>query len=259
MIYSLKEGMDMTTFKKKLKGLLSAWLVLAILAISVVPGVSTTTVYAAASCGPNATYTISGAQLIISGTGAINANAFIERNDIQNIIIREGITSIGSSAFAGCQSLNQVSLPASLTSVGNFAFSGCQNLSLFIFDGTLEPSGSSNAFSMCNNLSGVLVPADYETNDFLELPVKRTYKFSSHPQNATVQSGETTTFSVTVAGTGLTYKWQYLSAGGSGWIDCSTGCANANTATMTVTADYNTSYNNCQDFLFISIFSTDFL
>ena len=43
-------------------------------------------------------------------------------------------------------------------------------------------------------------------------------KFLSHPENVNVNEGDAATFSVTVQGNGLTYRWYYAEKGGTGWI-----------------------------------------
>lgn len=81
------------------------------------------------SCGENATWTLDeSGTLTISGTGAINDEAFKNNTKIKKVIIEEGITSIGGYAFYRCENLTSVTLPQSLTDIGDQAFQYCYYL-----------------------------------------------------------------------------------------------------------------------------------
>lgn len=105
--------------------------------------------------------------LIISGTGAIGSNAFGDHaDDIQSVVIEEGVTKIGGSAFGGCSNLTSVTIPGSVKSIGSSAFSGCTSLTDVEYLGTMEPSVSGrNVFSGAA-VSTVKVPAEYESEKF---------------------------------------------------------------------------------------------
>lgn len=81
------------------------------------------------NCGENATYIVGeDGTLTISGTGAINDEAFKNNTKIKKVVIEEGITSIGGYAFYGCENLTSVTLPQSLTDIGDQAFQYCYYL-----------------------------------------------------------------------------------------------------------------------------------
>ena len=67
-------------------------------------------------------------RLVISGTGAINADAFRDRDDIKSVVIAEEITEIGASAFRNCSSIESFELPDSLVKLGEFAFADCKGV-----------------------------------------------------------------------------------------------------------------------------------
>lgn len=73
-------------------------------------------------------------RLIISGEGDIQdamsvpAGWYDFRDDIQTIIIEEGITSVGVMCFYQLPNVSSVSLPSTLTSIGECAFTFCTNL-----------------------------------------------------------------------------------------------------------------------------------
>jgi len=58
------------------------------------------------------------------------------------------------------------------------------------------------------------------------------FRITLQPSDCTGEEGSTATFTVEADGTGLTYQWQYMSAGGTMWHD--SGMAGATTATISV-------------------------
>ena len=91
-------------------------------------------------CGTDATYTFKDGLLSIRGTGAIDDNAFESQEDIQMVVIEDGITVIGESAFLGCSSLESVSLPGSVKEIGNYTFANT-GLTELILPETVEKLG----------------------------------------------------------------------------------------------------------------------
>ena len=98
------------------------------------------------TCGPSATYVIScDSVLTISGTGAINNNAFSSNRLIKSVVINEGITKIGTRAFANCTNLEYITFPSTLTNLG--------------FAGTYGSTSDGHVFYCCYKLKSIYIPA----------------------------------------------------------------------------------------------------
>ena len=93
------------------------------------------------TCGYNLawSYNKTKAILTISGMGEMEdyfytysdlppAPWFPYQEEIQAVVIEDGVTSIGNYAFYDCSALTQVTIPNSVTSIGYEAFSGCNGL-----------------------------------------------------------------------------------------------------------------------------------
>ncbi len=110
-------------------------------------------------CGDNLTweYNFETKALTVSGTGkmyifSVEKNPWESyKNEIQSVVIGDGVTSIGGSAFSQCTELVSVDLPNSLTYIDGGAFRGCSKLKNIVIPGSVKIIGSS-AFSGCTNL-----------------------------------------------------------------------------------------------------------
>ena len=95
------------------------------------------------SCGENVTYSFDSAKhtLTISGTGEMTKFAkmtdspFYNNEEIQSVVIEDGVTTIGQFAFASCGSLTSITIPASVTRIYSNAFYGT-NLTDVYYMGT---------------------------------------------------------------------------------------------------------------------------
>ena len=101
------------------------------------------------SCGDNATWEYDNGTLTIAGTGEITTYStenptaypwFAQLENIQTVIIGEGITNIPAWAFAMYENLASVSLPSTLRSIGNSALEECAFTSITLPEG-LESIG----------------------------------------------------------------------------------------------------------------------
>ena len=99
------------------------------------------------ACGDNATWSVSGSQLTIYGTGPMwdfnEANLDAEeyssfqvfRDSIKEIVVN-GVSTLGECAFRNMDKLEQVSLPSSLTRIDYMAFYDCD-----VLTGMVIPAG----------------------------------------------------------------------------------------------------------------------
>lgn len=81
-------------------------------------------------------------EVVITG-GNVNSNAFIGINNLEAVVLKEGVGTIGDRAFFNCSNLNSVLIPDSLTSIGEKAFANCANLKLIRIGNSESPSLSS--------------------------------------------------------------------------------------------------------------------
>ncbi|MBE6719527.1 MAG: leucine-rich repeat domain-containing protein [Ruminococcaceae bacterium] len=73
--------------------------------------------------------------LYISGSGAMEnyENAYSAPwnqyvNEIENLVVEDGVTSVGNYALSGADKLSYVNLADSVTSVGEYSFASCESL-----------------------------------------------------------------------------------------------------------------------------------
>ena len=81
------------------------------------------------TCGENLTWTLDDeGTLTISGTGEMydyrssDSTFYYKREQIQNIVLNEGVTHIGNYAFLSCNKVKTVSIPDSVKSIGRYCF-----------------------------------------------------------------------------------------------------------------------------------------
>ena len=83
--------------------------------------------------------------------------AFYKCDNLESIILPDGLKKIGYDAFYGCTRLKSVTIPDSVTSIGDKAFEKCTGLiSITIPDSVT--SISSFAFNGCNSLEEITIP-----------------------------------------------------------------------------------------------------
>ena len=64
----------------------------------------------------------------------IGDSAFVDCNNLEEIVIPNSVTIIDADAFNGCESLKGISIPDSVTKIGSYAFADCVSLSSFDVD-----------------------------------------------------------------------------------------------------------------------------
>ena len=145
------------------------------------------------SCGTDVSYSYveSTHTLTISGTGAMTDyddsseqpwNSYVE--EIETVIIEDGVTSIGDYAFDYCEGLTSVAIPASVTSIGDCAFDYCEGLTSVAIPASVTSIGS-DAFRSCSSLTSVTIPASVTSiGDY-------AFAYCSNLATMTVETGNT--------------------------------------------------------------------
>ena len=99
--------------------------------------------------------------LTICGDGEIGDVIYVlgpaDREELQQVIINDGITGIGDGVFSGCSSLSSVTIGNSVTFIGDHAFAGCWSLSSVTIPNSVTSIGV-NAFGHCTGLSSITIP-----------------------------------------------------------------------------------------------------
>ncbi len=80
--------------------------------------------------------------------------AFAYKNNINAVLISEGILKIGRAAFYGCTALTDVQTPSTLVEIDDEAFRGCSALSTFYLSGGVRRIGG-DAFTYCDALKTI--------------------------------------------------------------------------------------------------------
>ena len=81
----------------------------------------------------------------------IGSMAFKGCQDLNNIIVPEGVKVIEWSAFENCKNLKSITLPSSITNIGRDAFAGCKSLEEIVI-----PQGSKAKFKKMTGISFLL-------------------------------------------------------------------------------------------------------
>lgn len=90
-------------------------------------------------------HTIDGAEITVSGLAYGYEN-------LDEIVIPDGVTVIDNYAFSGLENLTSISLPNTLKRIEMYAFSNCPQLETINIPNSIEKIGR-HAFEYCDNLS----------------------------------------------------------------------------------------------------------
>ncbi len=118
-------------------------------------------------CGDNLTwsYNSSTKELTITGSGPMNpshvynlavAPWYSFREEIQSLILPDGLTTIGDAMFTYCTSLKSVSIPNSVKKIEGSAFYGSSSLKNVVFPENLDTLDTW-AFMKCTSLESVSI------------------------------------------------------------------------------------------------------
>lgn len=101
--------------------------------------------------------------LTVSGTGEVGFGSessqpwYQVRDQIQTIVVEEGIEILGTRAFSGLKYVTEISIPTSVKSIGLEAFRGCSFLSEITLPAGLESIGY-DSFYQCTSLKEITIP-----------------------------------------------------------------------------------------------------
>lgn len=125
------------------------------------------------SCGEHLTwlYDYSSKTLTISGEGNMSnyyssgtagsrapwITSTSIKNNLETVVISDGVTSIGEYAFFYCEKLKNITIPSSVKSIGIGAFYHCDALPEITIPNGVE-SICNEAFQYCNGLKEVTIP-----------------------------------------------------------------------------------------------------
>ncbi|MBQ5973465.1 MAG: leucine-rich repeat protein, partial [Oscillospiraceae bacterium] len=160
---------------------------------------------------------------------------------VTEVWVDEGVTKVGMFSFVDnsvFDGLTRVVLPKSLKAIDGYAFRYRDNLSEIVFRSDV-PVIADNAFTGVEADVHYPVSLNWEVNKFDYGGNLHWYSYepaavTAQPKAVSAVLGATAKFTVTAAGEGLTYEWQYRAAGASGWtVYDGTG---AYSRTMKVTA-----------------------
>ena len=80
-------------------------------------------------------------------------------NQVQEYVLRNGITKIGYSAFRDCSGITSITIPASVTRIGKNAFRGCKLHNILVMGGTPPEIDASSFTNMIHQHTILYVPA----------------------------------------------------------------------------------------------------
>ncbi|MCC8068895.1 MAG: leucine-rich repeat protein [Ruminococcus sp.] len=127
--------------------------------------------------GENCTYSFdtTTGTLTIGGTGAIEDASsssdvpwYSFKEDIETIIIQDGITSIGQNVFMGCTSLSNITIPNGVTTIDRASFESCESLTSISIPSSITSIGY-GAFYNCTSLTDVYYDGTEEEWDSISI------------------------------------------------------------------------------------------
>ena len=110
-----------------------------------------------------------------------------KREQIENVVISEGITTIGQRALHSC-SLISITIPNGVTTIGRWAFSCCSSLTFITIPNSVTIIGE-GTFSSCSSLTSITIPnsvttigegAFYNCSSFLSVTMPKKFESSKN-------------------------------------------------------------------------------
>lgn len=134
--------------------------------------VCTAAVDTSGTCGDNLTWSLDDSgTFTISGTGAMADYNFDVRSgssdvpwkdslqNIQKIVVENGVTTIGAYAFIGANNATEIVLPESLITLGRGAFGMCSSLTSVTIPASVNRI-EAEAFAQCNSMQKIIFLGD---------------------------------------------------------------------------------------------------
>lgn len=87
----------------------------------------------------------------------IPEGAFGNRQQLEEVVLCEGLLEIGEAAFQYCKSLKRISIPSTVTIIHQYAFGACDNLEEIELCDGLQEIGD-EAFNCCYALKRLTIP-----------------------------------------------------------------------------------------------------
>ncbi len=101
--------------------------------------------------------------IIEDGITSIANVAFYKCTKLKNVSIPDTVTAIYGSAFSDCSSLEEIKIPSSVTIIGGQAFMNCVSLKEIVLPNITELSAW--VFNGCTSLTGITIP---DTVEFID-------------------------------------------------------------------------------------------
>lgn len=80
---------------------------------------------------------------------AIGKDAFLQRRDIKEVVIPDGVTSIGDYAFGFCENIEKITVPDSVREIGDYAFGYSSGISEINIPDGVKHIGEGALISSC--------------------------------------------------------------------------------------------------------------
>ena len=153
-------------------------------------------------CGDNLYWSYQNNTLTISGFGEMyNERPWgLFANDIQNVVLPDGITHIGDDAFSNCVELSEIIIPYTVTSIGDYAFAGCSKLVRVNCYATKPPIAETTSFENynvylnvpCDNLQDYQLDIIFGSFKNIQCVGTESYNVPTVTTNAITQITQTT-------------------------------------------------------------------
>ena len=98
----------------------------------------------------------------------VGSSSFSENTALQEVVISDGITFIGENAFYDCSSLTKVTMPSTLEIIDDNAFSFCMLLKEISLPKTISLIDE-NAFEFCESLEKIIYDGSYEEWQLIDI------------------------------------------------------------------------------------------